>query len=279
MGASPPSASVRLPPPLGSIRALSRPRLSSGWQVRNLYFSRELTRRDPAGTWQSQPGEVEHAVEVALKNGYRHVDGAFVYKNEKEVGEGLKASGVPRSDVFLTSKLCVAFLPVSLEPLCAATGAFVSAALPCSLPVTLADPRACFTAGAPTIATSKRPSSGPWTTLAPTTSTSVRAVSSLHSRLRNRTDLSKWPHRPDSLAGPAQPERQRPAVPAQGGRHQGPRASPGPQPLELFLEGLPTLFADFRARPQDTEWSINDTWRQMEAVLEKGLVKAIGVSK
>ncbi|ROW03555.1 hypothetical protein VSDG_01255 [Cytospora chrysosperma] len=57
------------------------------------------------GTWQSKPNEVKNAVEVALKAGYRHIDAAAVYDNEKEVGEGIKASGVPRNDIFLTSKL------------------------------------------------------------------------------------------------------------------------------------------------------------------------------
>ncbi|KAI3394101.1 hypothetical protein diail_3225 [Diaporthe ilicicola] len=57
------------------------------------------------GTWQSKPNEVKNAVELALKSGYRHVDAASVYDNEKEVGEGIKASGVPRKDIFLTSKL------------------------------------------------------------------------------------------------------------------------------------------------------------------------------
>ncbi|KAG6361855.1 hypothetical protein INS49_010084 [Diaporthe citri] len=54
---------------------------------------------------QSKPNEVKNAVELALKSGYRHVDAAAVYDNEKEVGEGIKASGVPRKDIFLTSKL------------------------------------------------------------------------------------------------------------------------------------------------------------------------------
>ena len=57
------------------------------------------------GTWQARPGEVEHAVEVALKNGYKHIDAAHIYGNEKEVAVGIKKSGVPRSEIFLTSKL------------------------------------------------------------------------------------------------------------------------------------------------------------------------------
>ncbi|KAF9225621.1 Aldo/keto reductase [Gyrodon lividus] len=57
------------------------------------------------GTWQAKPNEVARAVEAALRNGYRHIDCAWSYGNEKEVGEGLRASGVPRSEVFITSKL------------------------------------------------------------------------------------------------------------------------------------------------------------------------------
>lgn len=41
-------------------------------------------------------------MELALKSGYRHVDAAAVYDNEKEVGEGIKASGVPRKDIFVS---------------------------------------------------------------------------------------------------------------------------------------------------------------------------------
>lgn len=57
------------------------------------------------GTWQAAPKEVEVATEQALKAGYRHLDCAAIYRNETEVGAGLKKSGVPRSDVFITSKL------------------------------------------------------------------------------------------------------------------------------------------------------------------------------
>ncbi|KAF9484998.1 Aldo/keto reductase [Pholiota conissans] len=57
------------------------------------------------GTWKSSPGVVEHAVEFALKNGYKHIDTATAYSNENEVGDGIKDSGVPRESFFLTTKL------------------------------------------------------------------------------------------------------------------------------------------------------------------------------
>ncbi|KIM71907.1 hypothetical protein PILCRDRAFT_313802 [Piloderma croceum F 1598] len=57
------------------------------------------------GTWKSRPGAVEHAVEFSLKNGYKHIDTAAAYGNETEVGQGIKASGVKREDIFLTTKL------------------------------------------------------------------------------------------------------------------------------------------------------------------------------
>ncbi|OJJ00547.1 hypothetical protein ASPVEDRAFT_575649 [Aspergillus versicolor CBS 583.65] len=57
------------------------------------------------GTWQSKPNEVQNAVTAALQIGYRHIDAASVYGNEREVGDGIKASGVPREEIFLTSKL------------------------------------------------------------------------------------------------------------------------------------------------------------------------------
>ena len=58
------------------------------------------------GTWQSTEGrEVEDAVRIALEVGYRHVDTAAAYGNERGVGNAIRQSGVPRDQVFVTTKL------------------------------------------------------------------------------------------------------------------------------------------------------------------------------
>ncbi|KAJ6118946.1 hypothetical protein N7471_013566 [Penicillium samsonianum] len=57
------------------------------------------------GTWRSESGQVRQAVSFALKNGYSHIDAALIYGNEHEVGQGIKDSGVPRENIFITSKL------------------------------------------------------------------------------------------------------------------------------------------------------------------------------
>lgn len=57
------------------------------------------------GTWQAPPGQVEIAVENALACGYRHIDCAAIYQNEAEVGLGIRNSGVPRYEIFITGKL------------------------------------------------------------------------------------------------------------------------------------------------------------------------------
>ncbi|PLB47588.1 Aldo/keto reductase [Aspergillus steynii IBT 23096] len=62
------------------------------------------------GTWQSAPGEVGEAVYHALKAGYRHLDLATIYQNQREVAEGIKRAykdvpGLKREDIFITSKL------------------------------------------------------------------------------------------------------------------------------------------------------------------------------
>lgn len=57
------------------------------------------------GTWQLEGKACQRAVEEALDMGYRHVDTAQLYGNEAEVGRALRASGLPREDIFLTTKI------------------------------------------------------------------------------------------------------------------------------------------------------------------------------
>ena len=61
------------------------------------------------GTWKSAPGEVYKAVREAIKIGYRHIDCAYIYKNEAEIGQALadafKAGDVTRDELWITSKL------------------------------------------------------------------------------------------------------------------------------------------------------------------------------
>lgn len=58
------------------------------------------------GTWQTPDGQTAvSAVKEALKAGYRHIDTAQAYGNEGSVGEAIQASGVDRSDLFLTTKI------------------------------------------------------------------------------------------------------------------------------------------------------------------------------
>jgi 2,5-diketo-D-gluconate reductase A len=57
------------------------------------------------GVFQVKPEETAQAVQTALEVGYRHIDTAEMYGNEKGVGEGVRNSGVPREEVFVTSKL------------------------------------------------------------------------------------------------------------------------------------------------------------------------------
>ncbi|GLY19481.1 oxidoreductase [Kineosporia sp. NBRC 101677] len=59
------------------------------------------------GVYQSSPEETAEAVRVALETGYRHIDTAAAYGNERQVGEGLRASGVERSEVFVETKIWV----------------------------------------------------------------------------------------------------------------------------------------------------------------------------
>ncbi|KAK7023087.1 Aldo-keto reductase [Favolaschia claudopus] len=69
------------------------------------------------GVWQAKSNEVGNAVTVALQAGYRHIDGAWIYRNEAEVGKAVQRSGLPREQVWLTSKLWNSFhAPEDVEP-------------------------------------------------------------------------------------------------------------------------------------------------------------------
>jgi 2,5-diketo-D-gluconate reductase A len=61
------------------------------------------------GVFQIPPEETAEAVTRALETGYRHIDTAQMYGNEREVGEAVRASGLDRAEVFVTSKLSNAF--------------------------------------------------------------------------------------------------------------------------------------------------------------------------
>ena len=57
------------------------------------------------GVFQIEPEKTKDATLAALEVGYRHIDTAEMYGNEKEVGEAVRASGIDRGDIFVTSKL------------------------------------------------------------------------------------------------------------------------------------------------------------------------------
>src|SRR4051795_9878214 len=57
------------------------------------------------GTWQIEGADAREAVRDALEIGYRHIDTAKAYGNEREVGEGIRDSGVAREEIWLTTKV------------------------------------------------------------------------------------------------------------------------------------------------------------------------------
>ncbi len=70
-------------------------RLNNGVEIPQLGF----------GVFQIKPEDTVEAVTTALEVGYRHIDTAEMYRNEKEVGEAIASSGIDRSEIFVTSKL------------------------------------------------------------------------------------------------------------------------------------------------------------------------------
>ena len=77
----------------------------------NIHDTRQLNSGRPIpllgfGTWKLKEGqEVRDAVGTALKIGYRHIDTAAAYENEQGVGQAIRDSGLPRGDVFVTTKI------------------------------------------------------------------------------------------------------------------------------------------------------------------------------
>ncbi|SFB09074.1 MULTISPECIES: aldo/keto reductase [unclassified Bacillus (in: firmicutes)] len=63
------------------------------------------------GTYQLSAAQAETSVKEALKAGFRHIDAAEGYNNEEGTGRGIKESGVPRSEIFVTSKLFPGYKP------------------------------------------------------------------------------------------------------------------------------------------------------------------------
>src|SRR6266702_2724058 len=79
-----------------------------GWRKILMILVEANGARIPAvglGTWDLRGRACSRAVEQALRLGYRHIDTAEIYDNEREIGEGLRASRVKRSDVFITTKV------------------------------------------------------------------------------------------------------------------------------------------------------------------------------
>jgi 2,5-diketo-D-gluconate reductase A len=75
--------------------AVPNVRLNNGVEIPQLGF----------GVFQVKPRDTAEAVSTALQIGYRHIDTAEMYRNEKEVGQAIARSGIDRSEVFVTSKL------------------------------------------------------------------------------------------------------------------------------------------------------------------------------
>jgi 2,5-diketo-D-gluconate reductase A len=89
--ACPPIGGIRLVP-VSQVPAI---KLNDGASIPQLGF----------GTYKVDPDQTADAVRAALESGYRHIDTAQMYRNEQGVGQAIRAAGVDRADVFVTSKL------------------------------------------------------------------------------------------------------------------------------------------------------------------------------
>jgi 2,5-diketo-D-gluconate reductase A len=78
-----------------AVSAVPSVKLNNGVEIPQLGF----------GVFQIEPNETTAATLEALKVGYRHIDTAEMYGNEREVAQAIRDSGIPRADVFVTSKL------------------------------------------------------------------------------------------------------------------------------------------------------------------------------
>lgn len=74
---------------------MTKVKLSNGVEIPQIGF----------GTFKIPDDIAVNSVKTALMSGYRHIDTAAIYKNEEGVGKGIKESGIPRNEIFLTSKL------------------------------------------------------------------------------------------------------------------------------------------------------------------------------
>ncbi|OBT58584.1 hypothetical protein VE04_01392 [Pseudogymnoascus sp. 24MN13] len=88
-------SSAKLTSKMSKLNISSKKPLKSGYDIPALGF----------GVWQIPKSDATNAVAHALKTGYRHIDSAFMYRNEASCGEAIKSSGVPREDIFFTTKI------------------------------------------------------------------------------------------------------------------------------------------------------------------------------
>lgn len=65
------------------------------------------------GTYGMARSDMLRIIPAALKGGFRHIDTAQIYRNEEEVGECIVSSGIPRSEIFVTTKVWIANYPES----------------------------------------------------------------------------------------------------------------------------------------------------------------------